>query len=157
MHDPQEKVREFHLVVVEQPVSPAAPEIRHGYLRAKLILEEAIETAFALVGARNGQVLVHTQLNEVLQQMARDKRTGAPDLVEAIDGCMDLLYVTYGTMEDIGLDSSPFFDEVHRSNMSKAGGTVDVDGKKLKPRGYSPPDIAGVLARVSKVVIDVAE
>ncbi len=39
-----------------------------------------------------------------------------------------------------------FWDEVHRSNMAKVGGPIRGDGKRLKPEGWTPPDVAGVLA-----------
>jgi predicted HAD superfamily Cof-like phosphohydrolase len=81
---------------------------------------------------------------------ARDGR-GDPrgDLVEAIDGMCDLLCVVYGTAAEFGIDLAPFWDEVHRTNMAKAGGPVREDGKRLKPPGWTPPDIAGVLAAVA--------
>lgn len=47
------------------------------------------------------------------------------------------------------------FDEVHRSNMAKLGpdGTPirREDGKVLKPAGWTPPDIAGVLGKASNL------
>ena len=71
------------------------------------------------------------------------------DWIEAIDAICDLLYVTYGAAVALGIDIEPFFDEVHRSNMSK----LDVngrpiyraDGKVIKSDRWSPPAIDRVL------------
>lgn len=145
MHKPQSQVRAFHKAF-EFPTSPAEPRLRMEELRASLIGEEAIETMIALVGSVKAQALLQTLLVKVLQEQAQAKRSGESDLVESIDGCMDLLYVVYGTLETIGVDGEPFFDEVHRSNMAKAGGARRPDGKRLKPPGWMPPDIKGVLA-----------
>lgn len=159
MHKPQEQVRQFHREVLDQASSPAEPKFRNPQLRASLILEEAIETVVALVGSvKATELLVHAALESDLLTITHDglaenddpSTVKQPNLVEAIDGCIDTLVVTYGTLEDIGVDAEPFFDEVHRANMAKAGGPVRADGKRLKPPGWTPPDIAGVLARMLK-------
>jgi predicted HAD superfamily Cof-like phosphohydrolase len=43
-----------------------------------------------------------------------------------------------------GLDLVPIFNEVHRSNMTKIGGTF-VDGKYIKPPTFEPPDLKRVI------------
>jgi predicted HAD superfamily Cof-like phosphohydrolase len=68
------------------------------------------------------------------------------DIVEMIDALCDLEYVVMGAAVALGLqDIMPFFNEVHRSNMSKVwpDGTVKYreDGKVLKPDSYSPADL----------------
>jgi hypothetical protein len=35
----------------------------------------------------------------------------------------------------------------HRTNMAKVGGPIVPNGKRLKPKGWQPPDIAGEIAR----------
>lgn len=62
-----------------------------------------------------------------------------------IDALCDLLYVVFGTAVVLGVDIEPFFDEVHRTNMLKSTGEVRADGKRLKPPGWKPPDIEGML------------
>lgn len=118
MHDVQRDVEDFHRTL-DIPVGDT-PAIRRPELRAALIAEEAGETVAAI-------------------------RAG--DLVEAIDGMCDLLCVVYGTAVEFGIDLAPFWNEVHRSNMAKVGGPKREDGKALKPDGWVPPNIAGVLAR----------
>lgn len=150
MHKLQSQVREMHREILDQPCSPAEPALRCVDLRARLIAEEAIETVYALVGCARGQTIVMGQMVSVLQERTRAGKT-EPDLLEAIDGCADTLVVTYGTLEAIGVDGEPFTDEVMRSNMAKKGGPVDAGGKALKPPGWTPPDIAGVLAAEIKM------
>ena len=119
MNRMQFQVTEFHLAL-EQPVESEpmmlTPERRE--LRMSLIMEEARE------------------LNDALQE---------GDMVGAADAIADLLYVTFGTAVEMGIDMEPVFDEVHRSNMDKVGGPTRGDGKVLKPPGWQGPDVAGVL------------
>lgn len=151
MHKMQEQVRQFHREILRGPTSPAEPMIRNGELRAALVVEEAIEMAVALIGADAAEKLVQARLEKVL----RKNPDAQPDLIEAIDGCGDLLYVTYGTFEDIGIDAEPFTDEIHRSNMTKRDVHADQQqtqeplGKAIKGPDWSPPDLAGVLANTT--------
>lgn len=80
------------------------------------------------------------------------------DLVETADACVDILYVTFGLLVEMGIDAKPLFDEVHRSNMSKLGADgkpiisrgMELDGfyegRVMKGPGYFRPDLAGILA-----------
>jgi predicted HAD superfamily Cof-like phosphohydrolase len=94
-------------------------------LRAKLILEEFIELYAALFKG---------------------------EIVKALDGLSDLLYVTYGTHHELGTApiANKAFREVHRSNMSKLNGDgtpiIRNDGKVLKGPNFTPPDLAGIIA-----------
>lgn len=145
MHEAQRDVAEFHRVVVGIP-DGEFPAIRRGQLRADLIMEEAVETAEASTGRR------------IEWRYVDDESGVGPDLVSAIDGICDLLYVTYGTALEYGFDVAPFFGEVHAANMRKTQAQVHAadmrktvgpvrrgDGKILKPEGWVGPDIAGVL------------
>lgn len=85
------------------------------------------------------KVLMREELNELQAAMEED------DLVEVADGITDLLYVTLYTANAYGLSVQPFWDEVQRSNMTKAGGAKRSDGKQLKGDQYSPPDIKSIL------------
>lgn len=114
----QRMVQVFH-EVMEQTVG-RTPEIRDADLRCTLIEEEVSETLTAI---RNG------------------------DMVGAIDGMCDALYVIFGTAVAFGVDLQPYFEEVQRTNLLKAAGPVRADGKRQKPPGWTAPDIAGLLAR----------
>lgn len=60
----------------------------------------------------------------------------------------DLLYVVYGTAEELQIPLPEIFEEVHKSNMSKVwrDGTVHYrdDGKILKPPTYTEANIKRV-------------
>ncbi len=116
MHRAQEQVTAFHAAL--GVTIGDRPAIRDGELRASLLAEEADETIDAI---RQG------------------------DLVAAIDGLCDLLYVAYGTAVSFGIDLEPFFDEVHASNMAKLGAGRRADGKVLKAPHWQPPRIGELL------------
>lgn len=101
-------------------------------LRRKLILEALLDTL-------EGLGLKITDIEKATITLVE------PNMIEAIDGMCDLIYVTIGTAIEFGIDLQPFFDEVHRSNMAKAGGSKDASGKTLKPPGWTPPNIVGEL------------
>lgn len=65
----------------------------------------------------------------------------AETVVDVADAIADLLYVVVGAACTYGIRLQPIWDEVHRSNMSKLGGPVRDDGKRLKGPNYSPPDM----------------
>lgn len=132
-HSVQRDVAELHRAL-DVPIA-TTPKIRRGDLRASLILEEAIETAEALTGQR-----IRWEFTGEWVPWNEQKR-----LIKAIDGGCDLLCVTYGTALELGVDIGPFWDEVHRTNMAKRGGPTRADGKKLKPPGWTPPDVEGIL------------
>jgi predicted HAD superfamily Cof-like phosphohydrolase len=148
MHKPQLQVRQLHEEVVFMPTSPAEPMIRNGELRAALMMEEPFETLCALVGTSKAVAIALEQIASVLKKREGLVDGDKPNLEEAIDGCIDTLVVTYGTLEDMGVDAEPFFDEVHNANMRKKDGPVRADGKRLKPPGWVGPDIKGVLNKI---------
>lgn len=70
------------------------------------------------------------------------------DLTEVADALADQVVIIYGTALAYGIPLDDVLDEVMRSNLSKiVDGEVirRDDGKVLKPEGWTPPDIAGVL------------
>jgi len=119
MTEMQSKVREFHEAMGTLPASrtPVSLPQYNGELRCALIEEEA-------------------------QEFRHAWRTR--DRLEMIDALCDLLYVTVGAAVEMGVELAPFFDEVHASNLRKAGGPVRADGKHLKPPGWTPPDLQRV-------------
>lgn len=114
----QHKVAAFHERFA-QPIG-TTPALSHHDLRASLIAEESRETCDAIA---------------------------AGDLPGAVDGLADLIYVCLGAAVTWGVDLAPVFDLVHEANMRKAGGGTRADGKILKAPGWTPPDVAGELAR----------
>ncbi len=151
MHKSQSDVREFHRAF-DLPTSPNAPALRDVKLRASLILEETFETIIGMLGTQDAGTAILDALYKIgYTSTARHSDEFAnrePNFVETIDGLCDLKYVVEGTFEAFGVDGEPFWDEVHRSNMMKVNGPRRADGKILKPADWTPPDIAGVLAKM---------
>lgn len=120
-------------------------------LRAALIMEEAAETVAAILGIDGKALHESWRHSVVLAQNAAVKQWPPADLPgdfpAAVDGLCDLMYVIVGAALRWGVDLGPLFAEVHRANMAKAGGPVREDGKRLKPPGWTPPDIEGELRK----------
>lgn len=117
------QVREFHETFgVACPSAPSIPDESVVKLRIDLIEEEFKELK---------------------------KAFSEGDLVEVADALCDLHYVISGTSLACGLPEDELFDEVHRSNMSKANedGTIirREDGKILKSSRWSPPDLKSII------------
>lgn len=69
--------------------------------------------------------------------------------VQIIDAICDTIVVVFNSMNSMGLDIKPFFNEVQRTNMAKLNGPIrESDGKRLKPPGWKPPNISGILKRI---------
>jgi predicted HAD superfamily Cof-like phosphohydrolase len=149
MNAMQRQVTEFHRVI-NAPVGQH-PQWSRPELRAELILEEAMEAAAAqLMIARGGDpVSVRFTLQQMALRLAGNAAISAgnaPDLfVFAIDGLCDSLYVQFGTFVEMGINATPYFNEVHRSNMTKIGGEIRPDGKNLKPASYEPPNLSAIV------------
>lgn len=67
------------------------------------------------------------------------------DLAALADGIADSIVVLVGTAVVCGIDMVPIWNEVMRTNFAKAGGPLREDGKRLKPEGWTPPDIHALL------------
>lgn len=85
--------------------------------------------------------LIEEEVGELADAIAQENR------VEQLDALIDILVVTIGALNSLGVDLQGAWDEVIRSNMSKvdpATGKVlkREDGKVLKPDTYSPPVLA---------------
>lgn len=78
------------------------------------------------------------------------------DLARAADALVDLVYVALGTAHFMGLPFNALWNEVQRANLEKrpwregdpikprnSVGALDI----VKPEGWRPPDVEGVLGR----------
>lgn len=113
-------IRQFH-TATDVPVLPRAqlPSRERRQLRRDLIDEEYRE--FLAAEAAN-------------------------DLIAIADALADLIVVTIGTALEYGIDLDAVMAEVHRSNMTKAQGTIKrEDGKVLKGKFYQPPDLTRII------------
>lgn len=117
----QAHVRRFH-EQFGQMVGPLnAPRVGNGPFRARLIREECVkELCKALI---------------------------AGDLPKTADGYCDGMFVLVGGAVEDGIDLGPIFAAVCETNMAKEGGGIREDGKVLKPPGWVPPDVEGLLRR----------
>jgi predicted HAD superfamily Cof-like phosphohydrolase len=113
-------MKQFHQQVKE---TPELPDAETCLLRARLVIEEALEfvkscgctiTRTAAGVKDEEQTALIDEINVVLDP------NGKPDIVEYVDGCIDQLVVTYGALNAAGVQAQPAWDEVQRSNMSKA-------------------------------------
>lgn len=75
-----------------------------------------------------------------------NKAVASEDISQIADGVGDLMYVLIGLMNAMGVDMRPVWTAIQRSNMAKEGGGSRVDGKILKPEGWTPPDIDFLLS-----------
>lgn len=115
-------VYEFHKKFVPNQIArlPVWPSYDIMLLRGKLIREEIEELIKAFDNA---------------------------DFEGIVDGSLDLVYVLLGTLIAMGVDARPVWNEIQKANMAKEGGGLRGDGKVMKPEGWTPPDIVGVLSR----------
>ena len=119
MNEVQQGVFDFHTKYGALTNSePHMPSAERRLLRGRLIVEEA------------GEFL---------------KAASLGDMVEMCDALADLLYVTYGTAVEMGVDLEPISREVQRSNMTKDGGGTDSGGKICKGPDFEEPDISAIL------------
>lgn len=124
---------------------PYEMTLEQRLLRAKLIMEEAVETCSALGFSVDGAIFADETVETTLAEW--HKAYEQPNAEDFIDGLADLMYVTIGAAITAGVDLEPHFDEVHRANMTKEGGGTRGDGKILKPEGWLPPDHDKIMHR----------
>lgn len=145
----QQRVEKFmKLAKQDVPDKPTLPEVKTRELRARLILEEALETINALgfkvfsvndVGLNNPIGPKSFRLNVI-----PDKTL---DLVEIIDGCLDISVVNIGTLSACGVKDKLLLEEVDNNNLAKfgPGSYIDEYGKLRKPPNHQPPNIKALL------------
>lgn len=144
------RIREFMQRAGQQtPSVPTTPDADTRVLRAKLILEEALETVEALgvevtVGTGDGRSVAVTGEHHLTFQA-----NGDVDFEGVVDGCADISVVTIGTLVAFGVDDEVVLEEVDGANLRKfaPGSYVRDDGKWMKPPDWRPPDIMGVVER----------
>lgn len=118
---PQEDIvtlmRQFEQEVKE---APELPDEATRLLRARLVFEEALEfvrscgCTVALSRSEGEKAAVIDEISVVADAGVK------PDFTEYVDGCIDQLVVTYGALNAAGVKAQSAWDEVQRSNMSKA-------------------------------------
>ncbi len=149
-----------HVVEASEPHSTFAPgprEVDQELLefRMKFMLEELLEFAEAhgyMMAALPGHEPVFEK-KLVRREAEMDPIGFTPDHPKAFDALLDLAYVVFGTAHVFGYPWQRGWDEVQERNMRKIrcervgdstrGSTYDV----VKPPGWTPPDITGLLRK----------
>lgn len=75
------------------------------------------------------------------------------DIVKAVDGLLDIIYVAGGTLWFMGIPSQECWNAVQKANMAKVLGTTH-RGNKIdarKPEGWQPPE-PEIAAAIEKAV-----
>lgn len=133
-YDPMARVAEFHDAFEVEREHTAQDKKSLIHLRGRLICEETEEASVEL---------------HRLARRAERSLVDKPVRLALAKELADLLYVTYGTADVLGIPLAEVFEEVHRSNMSKLG--LDgrpvrrSDGKVLKGPNYSEAALERVL------------
>lgn len=130
-YSPMDDLKEFHKTFAPDQVNDEF--FTKTERRINLVREEFEEVEEAIIH------LEDTRLNLTSSTMDQAKEELAKELA-------DLLYVVYGTAEELGIPLEDVFKSVHESNMSKvwSDGTVKRNdfGKILKPDTYTAPDLS---------------
>lgn len=150
MKSSTQKSIEFFMRAAGQTVEdgPTIPSPEDRLMRAKLLWEETLETITAL-GVQVLDFTGHTLTKETQDIRFNVLHEEHVDFEEIIDGCIDLRVIATGTLSTLGVPDMPFQLEVDQSNLRKIGDDGQCikrdDGKLLKPEGWKPPNIRGVL------------
>jgi len=130
-------MRQFNQEVKD---SPELPDASTRLLRARLVFEEALE----FVRACGCTVTMPSNASGAAEQMpvidaiaVQLDPGGTPDFTEYVDGCIDQLVVTYGALNAAGVKAQSAWDEVQRSNMSKAWNHCSVCDAVLERGSHS--------------------
>ena len=136
-----DQVRDFHrhigATVATSPVLlPYEPTSAHSLARN---LRALCQTGAASRG--QGDDLVNRALMAVEELAEWIEAHVAGDLTAAADAWADRCYLLFGDAVATGLGTEAVFDEVHRSNMTKAP-VNPATGKAVKSDGYLAPVIS---------------
>ena len=133
-HGVQADVESFHALHGQiDPLTPSSTDGATLQLRIDLITEEFDELIDELVKLQVDALHTTPKIAE-LDRLAHIAKEIA-----------DLIYVSVGTASVLGIDIAPVWEAVHESNMKKADGPLRLDGKRLKPPDWKPPNIVAII------------
>lgn len=158
MTQEQQRVRDWMKAFGQDcPTQPTIPSLEIRKLRAKLILEEALETIKGL-GLDVYDEMYDSHLTSANNSFRFEEGVGGlqPNLIDIIDGCEDLKVVTEGTLVacgctpenlgEYGESEDLHFNEVMRANEGKLWTEVEV--MKAKPnKEYTMREINTINAK----------
>ena len=136
-----DQVRDFHrhigaTVATSPMLLPYEPTSAHSLARN---LRALCQTG--AVNRGQGDDLVNRALMAVEELVEWIEAHVAGDLTAAADAWADRCYLLFGDAVAAGLGTEAVFDEVHRSNMTKAP-VNPATGKAVKSDGYLAPVIS---------------
>jgi predicted HAD superfamily Cof-like phosphohydrolase len=139
----EKMMRGFGQEVPEKPLETTSVPDELRVLRARLIMEECLETI--IDGLRveitdwGGNVVKFDGLHfETLECPV--------NMIEFADGCADVSVVTIGSLSAFGIKDAQLLREVDANNQAKINtAKEDEHGKWIKHPDHKAPDIAGVL------------
>lgn len=98
------------------PGVPTVPDEKTRLMRVNSLAEEVGELAAA--SGVSLHLVAHPHFSKPIVDVLIDPQA-IPQLDQIADALVDCQYFVDGTANAYGLDLMPFFDEVHRANMSK--------------------------------------
>lgn len=129
---------------------PGIPSEEVKALRIRLMREELLGSTKVRAFGDHPLGLIPNKSDELVQSMLND------DIQGIADGLADVLVVVIGTAAAYGINVQEVFNEVHRSNMTKAVWDEDTQtftvikdegGKVIKPETFSPANLEPIVRR----------
>lgn len=121
-------------------------------LYSRLIIEEVFELMETIISPEKNSNLILAKMREELTSLCDDANRilTNEEKIQIADDLGDIVYVSHGLANAIGIDLELVKSEIHRSNLSKLNpdtGLADLDAnnKVIKGKGYFKPDLKGVL------------
>ncbi len=141
------------------PTAPCIPNLAIRKLRAKLILEEALETIAGLgidVSARDNNGY-EAQVDGA--GLTFTESLIKPNLIEIFDGLCDLEVVGKGTASACGIALQPGFERTSGNNLLKfaPGHSFNAAGKLVKPPNHPKTDLRSILLEQGADPADLGE
>lgn len=122
------------------PDRPTVPDQKTLILRAKLILEETVETIHAMgLGVLVGDDEAWLYKNAKIVNMPDQN----PDLEEIADGCADVIVVTTGTLSACGIADDSVQCEVDFNNLKKFEHRCPSCHRVLRPKSMPVSEETG--------------
>lgn len=129
--------------------APGWPGYTRATLRMKLVREEFEEFRVAMCCNPDSRTTVDT-----IWEGTPSPENERKQICDIADALADLIYVAIGTALEFGIPFNRVWSAVQRANMAKVGGSVREDGKRLKPPGWTPPDIEAAVYGSTTVVVN---
>ena len=125
----ENKVHEFHVLMQPETIKTKVTLLSDNRmkLRFNLIMEELLELAQATGTTQEYILSANEMIHKALTEQVNKPTNVVETVVAAADALGDLIYVVSGTVVEMGFDPiiDDVFDEIHRSNMTKACVTIE--------------------------------